>query len=63
MAIDVKGEGMEVEEEKIERKATSIKIDPKLWKAAKIEAIERGIELSELVEIALKKELGKIHEL
>ncbi|HUV03423.1 MAG TPA: hypothetical protein VMW67_08340 [Desulfobacteria bacterium] len=46
-------------EEKTERKATSIKIDPKLWKAAKIEAIERGIELSELVEKALRKELGE----
>ena len=44
-------------EEKTERKATSIKIDPKLWKAAKIEAIERGIELSELVEKALRKEM------
>lgn len=51
---------MEEIEEKAERKATSIKIDPKIWKAAKIEAIERGIELSELVEIALKKELNTL---
>jgi hypothetical protein len=44
--------------EKIERKSTSIKVDPKLWKEAKIEAIRRGIELSELVDIALRKEIG-----
>ena len=50
--------GKEKAEEKIERKATSIKIDQKLWKAAKIEAIERGIELSELVETALRKEIA-----
>ena len=49
--------GEEKAEEKGERKATSIKIDQKLWKAAKIESIERGIELSELVEKALRKEL------
>ena len=47
-------------EEKNEKKATSIKIDSKLWKAAKIEAIERGIELSELVEGALRKELDAL---
>lgn len=44
-------------EEKGERKATSIKIDSELWKAAKIEAIERGIELSELVDKAIRKEV------
>lgn len=55
------GEDKAEGEKKVERKATSIKIDPKLWKAAKIEAIERGIELSELVETALKKELGVLN--
>ncbi|MCP8313788.1 MAG: hypothetical protein H3Z53_05385 [archaeon] len=39
--------------------STSIKIDPELWKEAKIEAIRRDMEVSELVEQALKKELGK----
>lgn len=47
----------EKEDEKNERKATSIKIDSELWKEAKIEAIRRGIELSELVEKALRKEI------
>jgi len=55
--------GEEKAEEKNEKKATSIKIDQKLWKAAKIESIERGIELSELVEKALRKELRGEYEL
>jgi hypothetical protein len=42
---------------KIKREATSIKIDPQLWKQAKIEAISRDMELSQLVEDALRKEL------
>lgn len=41
----------------VEKKKTSIKINPKLWKLAKIEAIKRDVELSELVEKALKREL------
>jgi predicted HicB family RNase H-like nuclease len=41
------------------RVTTSIKIDPELWKEAKIEAIQREIDLSELVENALRKELKK----
>jgi post-segregation antitoxin (ccd killing protein) len=36
---------------------TSIKIDPDLWKEAKIEAITQNIDLSEMVENALRKEL------
>lgn len=40
-----------------ERKATTIKIDPELWKATKIEAIKREIEVSELVEEAVRKEI------
>ena len=39
------------------KEATSIKIDPDLWKDAKIEAIRRDIDLSDLVELSLKKEL------
>jgi len=39
------------------RVPTSIKIDPDLWKEAKIEAITRNIELSDMVENALRKEL------
>jgi post-segregation antitoxin (ccd killing protein) len=39
----------------IKREATSIKIDPQLWKQAKIEAIRNDLELSELVEQAIEK--------
>jgi len=45
------------EAKKPKKEATSIKIDPELWKEAKIEAIRRDMELGELVESALKKEL------
>ena len=41
------------------REPTSIKIDPEVWKEAKIEAIRRDMGLSELVEEALKKEIKK----
>ena len=40
------------------RVSTSIKIDPDLWKQAKIVAITRNIELSDMVENALRKELS-----
>jgi len=40
------------------REVTSIRIDPDLWKEAKIEAIRRDTDVSELVENALRKELG-----
>lgn len=43
----------------IKRESTSIKVDPELWKLAKIEAIRRDIDVSVLVELALKKELGE----
>lgn len=36
------------------REYTSIRIDPDLWKEAKIEAIRRDIELSQLVEDAVR---------
>ena len=39
------------------RESTSIKVDPDLWKDAKIEAIRRDMNLSDLVETALRKEL------
>ena len=42
----------------IKREATSIKIDPQLWKQAKIEAIRNDLELSELVEQAIEKWIG-----
>ena len=37
----------------IERQATSIKVRPDVWKAAKIEAVKRDKDLSVLVEEAL----------
>jgi post-segregation antitoxin (ccd killing protein) len=37
---------------------TSIKVDPELWKEAKIEAIRREIDVSTLLESCLRKELG-----
>ena len=49
---------MEPKDEEGGKAKTSIKIDPELWKAAKIEAIKRDTELSNLVEIALAKEIG-----
>jgi len=49
--------GKEKGKANIERKPTSIKIDPELWKEAKIEAIKQKMLLSELVERAVKKEL------
>lgn len=39
----------------IRRESTSIKIDPRIWKQAKIEAIRNDLELSELVEQAIEK--------
>lgn len=42
-----------------ERKTTSIKVNPDLWKETKKLAINRGMEVSELVETALRKELQK----
>mgnify|MGYP001589658751 CR=1 FL=1 len=45
--------------EKSKKQATSINVDPELWKEAKIEAIRRDMELSQLVEDALRKEIKK----
>jgi hypothetical protein len=41
------------------KQPTSLNIDSVLWKKIKIEAIERGITLTELVEYALRKEIRK----
>jgi predicted HicB family RNase H-like nuclease len=43
------------ETKKGKRTATSIKIKPKVWKEAKIEAIKQGKTVSELVEEAIEK--------
>jgi hypothetical protein len=39
----------------IKRESTSIKVNPELWKEAKIEAIRHDLEVSELVEQALQE--------
>jgi hypothetical protein len=49
--------------EKPKKEATSIKIDPVLWKEAKIEAIKHDMELGELVEQSLRKEIKTLRKL
>jgi hypothetical protein len=39
----------------IKRESTSIKVNPELWKEAKIEAIRHDLEVSEVVEQALQE--------
>lgn len=46
-------------EETVKRVATSIKIDPKVWKDTKIAAINRDTTVSELVETAIKEYIKK----
>jgi len=38
---------------------TSLRVDPELWKLAKIEAVKRGATLGQIVDIALRNELKK----
>lgn len=45
--------------DKKKKSFTSIRVDPELWKEVKIEAIRRDMEVSELVGVALRKELGE----
>jgi len=47
-----------LEMDKVKRVTTSIKIDPNMWKKAKIEAIKEDIDLSELVEKAIERYMG-----
>jgi len=42
------------ETEIVQRETTSIKVNPELWKEAKIEAIRHGKTVSELVEEAIE---------
>jgi len=44
------------------RVPTSIKIDPELWKEAKIEAIRHDMTLSELVEEAIREWIRRHRE-
>lgn len=45
---------MNVKDVKVDRIVTSIKINPELWKEAKKKAIDQDVDLSVLVERALK---------
>ncbi len=41
----------------VKREPTSINVDPEVWKDAKIEAIKRGITVTDLFERSLRKEI------
>ena len=43
----------------MQRKTTSLKIDPELWKQAKKKAIDEDLDLSEYIEKLIKGDLGK----
>jgi post-segregation antitoxin (ccd killing protein) len=43
----------------VKRTPTSINVDEDLWKKAKMEAIKRGITVTELFEKALEKEIDE----
>jgi hypothetical protein len=49
-------------ETQIKREATSIKIRPDVWKEAKIEAIRKEMDLSELVEQAIESWIKREEE-
>jgi hypothetical protein len=41
------------------RTPTSINVDEELWKEARMEALRRGMTVTDLFEQSLRKELGK----
>ena len=43
-------------------KQTSIRVDPELWKRAKIQAIELGITVTQLLNEALRDKLKELEE-
>ena len=52
---------MPEKEKEVKRTPTSLNVDVDLWRQAKIEAINRGVTVTELFEDALRKELsGKL---
>lgn len=42
----------------MERKTTSIKIDPQLWKQVKKKCIDEEMDISEYIETLIKKDLN-----
>lgn len=45
--------------DKPKKEYTSIRIDPELWKEVKIQAIREDVEVSTLMERAIKRELER----
>lgn len=43
----------------MERKTTSIKINPEIWNRFKIYAIQKNVDMSDLLEKMIEKELKK----
>jgi len=43
----------------MQRKTTSLKIDPELWKKVKIHCINKGIDISGYIEKLIKEDLKK----
>lgn len=43
----------------MQRKTTSIKIDPQLWKNVKKHCIDKDIDISEYIEKLIKKDLRR----
>ena len=43
----------------MERKTTSIKIEPEIWKEVKKHCIDKDIDISDYMEILIKKSLKK----
>lgn len=42
-----------------EKKTTSIKVDPDLWKEVKKYCIDKGIDVSDFLEDMIRKEINK----
>lgn len=43
----------------MEKKTTSLKINPELWKEVKKHCIDKNIDISEFIEELIKKKFGK----
>lgn len=43
----------------VERKTTSVKVDPRLWKELKKQAIDEDRDLSDIVEEMIRERVGK----
>ncbi len=41
------------------KETTSIRIDPKIWKEAKLKAVQKDMSIGEFIEELIRKEIGK----